>query len=107
MDDRDKTGERESGNIRMRQMERELARIGELVGSGRADISLVTSVALLQSSVKDLRDDIKNLKRDFDEREKFHADERRSLRVALIGLTATIIASLIAAAVTLYVSSHR
>jgi hypothetical protein len=91
---------------RVNRVEQDLARMSErykaLAEQVKAFLPLpikVTEVAAavvqVATSLADLSKDFDELKRDLTDVNKMHIEERRSLRVALIGLTGVILAAII------------
>lgn len=74
------------------------ARVGDIVAAG-----VIGSVAVLQSDVSRLRRDFADFRRDQEARAEAETDDRRAVKVALIGLTGVIGAALIAAIASLLV----
>lgn len=75
--------------------------VGRLDGT-RADIvRLTTEIKNVKEDVEDLGASIAALGQKLQDRQKQASEEQRSLRIALISLTAVIMASLIAAAATI------
>jgi uncharacterized protein YoxC len=67
----------------------------------REVVTLTGSMNQLQGHVQSVAEDVHGVQQLIDDRERRASEERRSVRVALIGLSGTIIAAMIAAIVTL------
>lgn len=97
----------DSPETRLRVIERELAqvqqRVADLVQEVHDLNPLVVAVTRLEATMGTVKGDVESVKLNLRERDKQATDERRSVRIALIGLTATIIASLIGGAAALIV----
>lgn len=98
----------DSPESRIGRLEREHAQLDERVGGlsrqMRELIPLTTSLVRLEGTVGSVKEDIHELRDGIADRDKQQADERRSLRLALLGLSGTILAALIAAVVTIVAS---
>jgi uncharacterized protein YlxW (UPF0749 family) len=86
-------------------------RVEDLSNTMRTFAPMVVTMTRLEESVKGLHDDVSacttsvsQIRNAIDDRERRYSQERRSLRIALIGLSGVIFAALISAAGTLLAS---
>lgn len=102
----------ETQDARLGQLEQEQARLGVRLQTIEQQVTdlrpLTTGLVRLEGRVSGLRDDVHDvgervsaIQQSVEDKAHAQVEERRSLRVALIGLTAVIVAAMIAAAATL------
>jgi chaperonin cofactor prefoldin len=102
----------DSSETRLGQLEQEQARLGVRLQTIEQQVTdlrpLTTGLVRLEGRVSGLRDDVHDVgervsavQQSVEDKAQAQVEERRSLRVALIGLTAVIVAAMIAAAATL------
>lgn len=102
-------------DVRVGRLEQDAARLGQrvedLAHSVRTFAPMIVTMTRLEEAVKGLHEDVSacaasvaNVRSDMDDRERRYSAERRSLRNALIALSAAIGAALISAAATLLAS---
>lgn len=100
---------------RVRATERELAVLGSQVKDLGNDVRelmpLVVATTELRGAITGLRNDVGTVKREvgevkqaLDARDRTATEERKAVKVALIGLTATILAAVIGGSVTLLIA---
>ena len=92
---------------RLRHLERELAqlqqRVADLVQEVHDLTPLIVAVTRLEGTVGNVKSQVEDVRATLSAREREATDERRSVRVALYGLTGTIAASLIGGVAALIV----
>jgi hypothetical protein len=98
-------GRLEQAHARLDQRVDGLTRqVGELVPLTTGQVRLEGVVNGLKDDVSEVGEKVGDLRRVLEDRDKQQTEERRSLRLALVGLAGTILAALIAAAVTIVAS---
>jgi predicted nucleic acid-binding Zn-ribbon protein len=94
---------------RIRQVEQKQATLMAQMDEVRHQITVLGALpvqfAELANSVLNLKDDIQEISSTLRRRDEDATDERKSVRIALLGLTGVIIAALIAAAATI-IAAH-
>ena len=94
---------------RIRQVEQKQATLMAQMDEVRHQITVLGALpvqfAELANSVLNLKDDIGEISATLRRRDEDATDERKSVRIALLGLTGVIIAALIAAAATI-IAAH-
>ncbi len=98
----------ENLDSRVGRVEREAATLAESVRGLQEAVrtipALAQQVAVIASGMTDVRDDIASLRSSLTERDKDAAQDRRSLRNAVIGLVGVILAAIIGLVATIIAS---